>query len=86
VFDDATSMVYSSNGESGTITAVHENDPDHYTVAATIPTQTSARTLALDPKLHRLYLSAARFGTAKQANGRPTIEPDSFSVLTVGHH
>ncbi|MES2312804.1 MAG: YncE family protein [Pseudomonadota bacterium] len=86
VFDDATSMVYSSNGESGTITAVHENDPDHYTVAATIPTQTSARTLALDPKLHRLYLSAARFGTAKQANGRPTIEPDSFSILTVGRH
>jgi hypothetical protein len=55
-------------------------------VAATIPTQTSARTLALDPKLHRLYLSAARFGATKQANGRPTIEPDSFSILTIGRH
>ncbi|GAB2538857.1 YncE family protein [Rhodanobacter koreensis] len=86
VFDAADAMVYSSNGESGTITAVHEDDPNHFTVTATIPTQTSARTLALDPKLHRLYLSAARFGTTKQANGRPTIEPNSFSILTVGRH
>ncbi len=86
VFDAAEGMIYSSNGESGTITAVHENDPDHYTVAATIPTQASARTLALDPKLHRLYLSAARLGTTRQANGRPTIEPGSFSILTVGRH
>lgn len=86
VFDAADAMVYSSNGESGTITAVHEDDPNHFKVTATIPTQTSARTLALDPKLHRLYLSAARFGTTKQANGRPTIEPNSFSILTVGRH
>ena len=86
VFDAVEAMVYSSNGESGTITAVHEDDPDHFTVAATIPTQTSARTLALDPKLHLLYLSAARLGATKQANGRPTIEPDSFSILTVGRH
>lgn len=86
VFDAADAMVYSSNGESGTITAVHEDDPDHFTVTATIPTQASARTLTLDPKLHRLYLSAARLGVAKQANGRPTIEPDSFGILTVGRH
>jgi DNA-binding beta-propeller fold protein YncE len=86
VFDAADAMIYSANGESGTITAVHEDDPDHYTVTATVPTQVSARTLALDPKLHRLYLSAARVGATRQANGRPTIEPDSFGVLTVGRH
>jgi DNA-binding beta-propeller fold protein YncE len=84
VFDPAEAMVYSANGESGTITAVHEDDPDHYRVTATVPTQTSARTLTLDPKLHRLYLSAARLGATRQANGRRTIEPDSFAVLTVG--
>jgi YVTN family beta-propeller protein len=84
VFDPADATIYSSNGESGTITAVHEDDPDHYSVNATIPTQTSARTLALDPKTHRLYLSAARWAATKQANGRPTIEPGSFSVLVVG--
>ena len=84
VFDPAEAMIYSSNGESGTITAVHEDAPDHYRVAATIPTQASARTLALDRKLHRLYLSAARLGATRQANGRRTIEPDSFAVLIVG--
>ncbi len=86
VFDDAASMVYSSNGESGTITAVHEDAPDHYSVTANIPTQPSARTLALDPRTHRLYLSAAQLGTTKQANGRPAMVPDSFSILTVGQH
>jgi YVTN family beta-propeller protein len=84
VFDAAASTIYSSNGESGTITAVHEDGPDHYRVTATIPTRISARTLALDPKLHRLYLSAARLGKTRQANGRPMIEPDSFGILTVG--
>ncbi len=85
-FDAAQSMIYSSNGESGTITAVHESDPDHYSVVATIPTQVSARTLALDPKLHRLYLSAARLGVAKKAGERAPIKPGSFSMLVVGSH
>lgn len=84
MFDDAAAMVYSSNGESGTITAIHEDDPDHYTVKSTIPTQVSARTLALDPNTHRLYLSAAKFAATKQANGRPDVVPGSFSVLVVG--
>ncbi|MEO8811067.1 MAG: YncE family protein [Rhodanobacter sp.] len=84
VFDASAGMIYSSNGESGTVTAVHEDDPDHYRVTSTIATQVSARTEALDPKLHRLYLSAARLGTTRQPNGRLMVEPDSFSVLTVG--
>jgi YVTN family beta-propeller protein len=86
VFDDAASMVYSSNGESGTITAIHEDDADHYTVKQTIPTQVSARTLALDPSTHRLYLSAAISGRTRQANGRPSVVPGSFTVLVVGQH
>ncbi len=84
VFDAADAMIYSANGESGTITAVHEDDPDHYTVTATIPTQPSARTLALDPKLHRLYLPAARWAATKSARGRPDLVPNSFSILAVG--
>ncbi|HWU77711.1 MAG TPA: YncE family protein [Rhodanobacter sp.] len=83
-FDPAESMIYSSNGESGTVTAVHEDTPDHYRVTSTIATQVSARTATLDPRLHRLYLSAAKPGKTRQANGRRTMEPDSFSILTVG--
>lgn len=84
VFDDRTAMIYSSNGESGTITAIHEDDPDHYSVKHTVTTQVSARTLALDPSTHRLYLSAAKFADTKQANGRPAVLPGSFSILVVG--
>ncbi|MHA6204334.1 YncE family protein [Dyella soli] len=85
VFDAGSSMVFSSNGESGTITAVHQDDADHYSVAATIPTQPSARTLALDAQRHRLYLSAAQWVSPPAAGGgRPAMVPDSFTVLTVG--
>ena len=84
VFDPATGTIYSSNGQSGTITAVHEDDADRYTVAATIPTQKSARTMTLDPQTHRLYLSAATPGTKKNARGWPEMLPDSFTVVVVG--
>jgi DNA-binding beta-propeller fold protein YncE len=86
VFDDTTAMIYSADGESGSITAIHEDDPDHFSVKATIPTQVSARTLALDPAKHRLYLSAGQTGTTKDAKGRPAIVPGSYTLLVVGRH
>lgn len=83
-FDNSTDTIYSSNGDSGTITVVHENSPDSYTVTATVPTQVSARTEALDPKTHRLYLAAATPGTKKNARGWPEMLPGSFTLLVVG--
>lgn len=84
VFDAGSAMIYSSNGESGTITAVHEDDKDHFTVKATVPTQKSARTLALDPQQHRLYLSSATLGKDQVAGQRPAMVPGSFALLVVG--
>src|SRR6201987_4025213 len=49
-FDPGTGFVFSSNGESGTLTVIHEDTPDKYTVVENVPTQKSARTMALDPK------------------------------------
>lgn len=83
-FDAAEGLIYSSNGESGTLTVVHEDDADHYSVVANVPTQVSARTQALDPLKHRIYLSAAELGTQKDARGHLQAVPDSFTVLTVG--
>ncbi|GLQ96604.1 YncE family protein [Dyella mobilis] len=83
-FDPAQGMVYSSNGESGTLTVVHQDDPDHYSVVATVPTQVSARTHALDPQKHLIYLSAAQPGSGKDARGHQKLVPDSFAILTVG--
>ncbi|HEU4671207.1 MAG TPA: YncE family protein [Dyella sp.] len=81
VFDPATRTVLSSNGESGTLTVVQQRDADHYTVAATVPTQKSARTMALDPTTQHLYLSAATLGSQRNARGWPMAVPGSFVVL-----
>lgn len=87
-FDDKLQLAFSSNGE-GTVTIAHEDSPTKLTVVQTLETQPSARTMALDPKTHRIYLAAATFGPAPaQAAGaprrRPPIVPGSFKVLVYG--
>jgi DNA-binding beta-propeller fold protein YncE len=47
-FDPAKGLAYSSNGQDGTLTVVGE-PAGQFKVVATIPTQASARTMALDP-------------------------------------
>jgi YVTN family beta-propeller protein len=88
-FDAERGLIFTSNGEDGTLTMIHEDDPDHYSVVATIPTQKSARTMALDPKSHRIYLVAAEFGpappaTKEQPRPRPTVLDGTFTVIVVG--
>jgi DNA-binding beta-propeller fold protein YncE len=87
-FDPGTSLAFSSNGD-GTLTVVHQDSPDKYTVLDNVPTQRGARTMALDLKTHNVYLVAAEFGprptpTADQPRPRPSIVPGSFTVLVVG--
>jgi len=85
-FDAALGNAYSSNGSDGTVTVVHERDADHFDVAATLDTQKSARTIALDSSDHRIFLAAARFeetGTPSQPGHRPPMVADSFAVLVV---
>jgi DNA-binding beta-propeller fold protein YncE len=60
-FDPGRGLAYSSNGGEGTLTVVKEAKPGQFRVAATIPTQPSARTTALDPQTHRIYLAAATY-------------------------
>ena len=86
-FDPETRLVFSSNGD-GTMTVVHQDSADKYTVVQTVPTALGARTLALDPKSHKIYLVTAKFGatpapTADQPRPRPAMMPDTFEVLVV---
>ena len=91
VFDPEKGLAYSSNGGDGTVTVVGETKPGTFEAIATIPTQATARTIALDPKTHRLYLSAATPGPAPagdagkpQTKGRRPMVPGSFRVIVVG--
>lgn len=45
----------------GTLTVVHEDDAEHFRIVGKIPTQNSARTMAIDPSTHHIYLPAAEF-------------------------
>lgn len=85
-FDGDLGFVFSSNGADGTLTVIHQETPDQYRVIASVQTQKSARTMALDPATHRIFLAAAHLGdtpppTADQPHPRPSILPDSFVIL-----
>jgi YVTN family beta-propeller protein len=89
IFDAARGLAFSSNGQDGTLTVIHEDDPDHYSVIANVSTQKSARTMALDTKTHRVYLVAAEFGatpapSVDQPHPRPPVLDGSFKVLVLG--
>ena len=68
-FDPETNLIFNSNGE-GTITVIHQDSPEKYSVGETVKTAPRAKTMALDPKTHRLFLSTAENG--------------QFEVLVVG--
>lgn len=87
-FDDDKQLAFASNGQSGTLTVVHESSPDKYEVIDNVATQRSARTMALDPKTHHVFLPAAKFGEApapmeKNPRPRPPVVPGSFELLEV---
>jgi len=88
-FDPETGFAFASNGQSGTLTVVHEDSPDKFSVVEDVPTQQGARTMALDPKTHEVFLVTAQFTpppapTAENPRPRPGIVPDSFVILVFG--
>ena len=87
MFDVGRQLAISANGE-GSMTFVHEDSPDKYTVVQTLPTMARARTLTIDQRTHKLYTVSAEFGaapapTATTPRPRPPMVPGSFTLLTV---
>ena len=82
-FDPATQLAFASNGE-GTLTVVHEESPDKYTVAENVPTKRSARTMGLDLKTHNIFLPAADFDPPAPGERRGKMKPGSFVLLVLG--
>ena len=86
-FDPGTDLAFSSNGD-GTLTVVHEDSADKYTVAQNVATQRGARTMALDTNNHDVYLVTAEIEEAPPAKEgerpRRSMKPGTFTLLVVG--
>jgi DNA-binding beta-propeller fold protein YncE len=87
-FDPVTGYAFASCGD-GTLTIAHEDSPTTFSIVETIPTQRGARTMALDYATHNVYLVTAELGAAppstpENPHPRPTIVPDTFTLLVYG--
>jgi hypothetical protein len=81
-FDPATQLAFTSNGE-GNVTLAREESPGELTVVQTLATEPGAKTMALDPATHKIYLGSAKFQPA-QAGKRPAPISGTFKLLIYG--
>lgn len=77
-FDPGTGWAFSSNGESQTLTVVHEDSPDKYTVVENVKTGEGGRTMEVDPKTHNVYIMTAKLIPAKPY---PRPAPGTLQLL-----
>lgn len=66
-FDPATSLVFSSNGDSADVSVISAATADEYTVRGSLTTLAGSKTMALDAASHRLYV--------------PATGPNGFEIL-----
>ncbi len=88
-FDQGTEYALASNGQSATLTVVHEDSPEKFSVVDDVPTRRGARTMAFDRERHQVFLVTADFSAAPAAtednpHPRPQIVPETFVVLVYG--
>jgi DNA-binding beta-propeller fold protein YncE len=80
-FDPELGCAFASNGADATLTVVNRGSDGKYQVAGNITTQKGARTVAVDPKSHRVFLPTAELGPPAEGQRRPSIKPGTFVVL-----
>ena len=55
-FDPVTKLAFNANRKDSTMTIVHEDSPNKFTVVGKVPTGGGARTCAVDEKTHKVYV------------------------------
>jgi DNA-binding beta-propeller fold protein YncE len=92
-FDPATKLAFASCGWAGNVTIAKEETPETLKVVQVLETARGSRTMTLDPKTHRIYLSSVDFvqtssappaSTPSGKPARPQAVPDSFKILVYG--
>jgi DNA-binding beta-propeller fold protein YncE len=84
-FDPASGNAFASNAD-GTLTVIHQDSPDQYHVAESVPTPQASRNMGLDPTNHRVFVVSAKFGpvpAGTPGRGRPPVLPGSFTLMVI---
>jgi YVTN family beta-propeller protein len=74
VYDAKTKLIFCSG--DGTTTIIKQESADKYAIVQTLTTATRAKTMALDKKTHKIYLSAYDYDKTTKK-----IVPNTFKVL-----
>ena len=82
-FDPGTGEAFASCGD-GTLAVIKETSPGKFETVQTVTTKPGARTMALDPSTHTVYLASAEMLPKEDGAKRPKPKPDSF--LNPGCH
>jgi len=85
-FDPNTQLAFASNGRAATLTVVHEDDPNHFTVVQNAATVAGARTMELDPSNGYVYLVTAKMienPSAASYRDRYHVVPGTFELLSM---
>jgi hypothetical protein len=90
-WDPSEKLIYIPAGRDSSVTIVHEDSPDKYSVVATVTTTSGAKTISVDPIKHVAYLFQPVFGpppaNAPQGeNGRRPRGPIVGAFLYVVSH
>jgi DNA-binding beta-propeller fold protein YncE len=87
-FEPSTGLLFVSTRE-GMIHIYHEDSPDKLSEVETVKSEYGAKTIQVDPKTHKLFLTTSDFNppaapTEKQPHPLATPKPGNFRVLVFG--
>jgi len=90
-WDPAEKLIYIPAGRDSSVTIVHEDSPDKYTVVARVTTAPGAKTISIDTEKHIAYLFQPVYGppapdAPKGPYGRPPRGPVVGAYLYVIKH
>ena len=93
-YDPGTGDVFATcrdigDGKAGVTNVFHEDAPDKYSKVAEVKTIYGARTIAVDPKTHRIFSISTEKNdpvppTAENPNPRPKPVPSTFTLVEIG--
>ncbi len=90
-WDPAEKLIYIPAGRDSSVTVVHEDSPDKYSVVATVTTARGAKTISVDTTKHVAYLFQPTYGpppadAKPDASGRRPRGPVTGAFLYVITH